>query len=189
MSVLVTAVRPTLEEYPVYCGRMLSHSVVSHSLQPHGLWPARLFCPWDFPGKNTGVGCHFLLQCVKVKSPSRVRLFVTPWTAAYQAPLSMGFSRQEYWSGVPGAIYRVVREDLPYKWHLHHLYLSLSHFPSWLRLYVICFFVLLLLPLGPELHGGRDLVIVTAGTPGPRTVCGTRGRSIIICWIDGYRDG
>ena len=32
---------------------------------------------------------------------SRVRLFVTPWTAAYQAPPSMGFSRQEYWSGLP----------------------------------------------------------------------------------------
>ena len=38
---------------------------------------------------------------VKVKSLSRVRLFTTPWAAAYQAPLSMGFSRQEYWSGVP----------------------------------------------------------------------------------------
>ena len=38
---------------------------------------------------------------VKVKSLSRIRLLVTPWTAAYQAPLSMGFSRQEYWSGVP----------------------------------------------------------------------------------------
>ena len=38
---------------------------------------------------------------VKVKSLSHVWLFVTPWTAAYQAPLSMGFSRQEYWSGVP----------------------------------------------------------------------------------------
>ena len=36
-----------------------------------------------------------------VKSLSRVRLLATPWTAAYQAPLSMGFSRQEYWSGVP----------------------------------------------------------------------------------------
>ena len=36
-----------------------------------------------------------------VQSLSRVRLLVTPWTAAYQAPLSMGFSRQEYWSGVP----------------------------------------------------------------------------------------
>ena len=38
---------------------------------------------------------------VKVKSLSCVRLFATPWTAAYQAPPSMGFSRQEYWSGVP----------------------------------------------------------------------------------------
>ena len=38
---------------------------------------------------------------VKVKSLSRVRLLTTPWTAAHQAPLSLGFSRQEYWSGVP----------------------------------------------------------------------------------------
>ena len=38
---------------------------------------------------------------VKVKSLSYVRLFTTPWTAAYQAPPSMGFSRQEYWSGMP----------------------------------------------------------------------------------------
>ena len=67
-------------------------------------WQAtRLPHPWDFPGKNTGVGCHFLLQCmkVKVKSLSRVRLLAISWAAAYQAPLSMGFSRQESWSGVP----------------------------------------------------------------------------------------
>ena len=38
---------------------------------------------------------------VKVKSLSSVRLLTTPWTPAHQAPLSMGFSRQEYWSGVP----------------------------------------------------------------------------------------
>ena len=38
---------------------------------------------------------------VKVKSLSRVQLSATPWTAAYQAPLPMGFSRQEYWNGVP----------------------------------------------------------------------------------------
>ena len=42
--------------------------------------------------------CHHLK--VKVKSLSRVRLFVTPWTVAYHTPLSMGFSRQEYWSGL-----------------------------------------------------------------------------------------
>ena len=113
----------------------------------------RLPRPWDSPGKNTGVGCHFLRQCMKVKSESEVaqscptlcdpidgsplgspdpgilqartlewvaisfssagkrkmkvkllchvRLLVTPWTAAYQAPPPMGFSRQEYWSGLP----------------------------------------------------------------------------------------
>ena len=59
--------------------------------------------PWDSPGKNTGVGCHFLLQCmkVKVKPLSHVRLLATRWTTAYQAPLSKGFSRQEYWNGLP----------------------------------------------------------------------------------------
>ena len=76
---------------------------MSNSVRPHGLPPTRLLRPWDSPGKNTGVGCHFLLQCmkVKVKSNSRVRLLATPWTPAYQAPPSMGFSRQEYWSGAP----------------------------------------------------------------------------------------
>ena len=126
---------------------------MSDSVWPHRRQPTRLRHPWDSPGKNTGVGCHFLLQrmkvktesevtescptlsectdCsplgspipgitkartlewvaisfsnawkwkVKMKSLSRVRLFATPWTAAYQTPLSMGFCRQEYWSGVP----------------------------------------------------------------------------------------
>ena len=41
---------------------MLSCSFVSNSLQAHGQQPARLLCPWDLPGKNTGVGCHFLLK-------------------------------------------------------------------------------------------------------------------------------
>ena len=40
---------------------------------PIDVWqPTRLLCPWDSPGKNTGVGCHFLLQCMKVKSESEV---------------------------------------------------------------------------------------------------------------------
>ena len=47
---------------------------------------------------------------MKVKSLSRVRLFATPWTVAYQAPPSMGFSRQGYWSGLPFPS----PEDLPY---------------------------------------------------------------------------
>ena len=41
---------------------MRAHSVASDSVRPHGLWPARLLCSWDFPGRNIGVGCHFLLQ-------------------------------------------------------------------------------------------------------------------------------
>ena len=42
--------------------RMKSEVLVAQSLQPHGLGLTRLFCPWDSPGKNIGVGCHFLLQ-------------------------------------------------------------------------------------------------------------------------------
>ena len=42
------------------------------SVQPHGRQPTRLLCPWDSQGKNTGVGCHFFLQCMKVKSESEV---------------------------------------------------------------------------------------------------------------------
>ena len=113
--------------------RKWSHSVVSDSLRPHELQPTRVLCLRDFPGKNTGVGCHFFLQGifptqgsnsrspalrsdalpselpgkprwfqkVKVKSLSRVRLFAIRWTVAYQPPSSMGFSTQEYWSGLP----------------------------------------------------------------------------------------
>ena len=47
-------------------------SVMSDSVRPHGLQPTRLLRPWDSPGKNTGVGCHFLLQCMKVESKSEV---------------------------------------------------------------------------------------------------------------------
>ena len=45
---------------------------MSDSVRPHGLQPTRLLRLWDSPGKNTGVGCHFLLQCMKVESESEV---------------------------------------------------------------------------------------------------------------------
>ena len=51
---------------------LLSRSVVSDSVQAHRWQPTRLCHPWDSPGKNTGVGCHFCLQCRKVKSESEV---------------------------------------------------------------------------------------------------------------------
>ena len=47
-------------------------SVVSNSVRPQRRQPTRLPRPWDSPGKNTGVGCHFPLQCMKVKSESEV---------------------------------------------------------------------------------------------------------------------
>ena len=130
------------------------------TLGPQRRHPTRLPRPWDSPGKNTGVGCHFLLQCLKVKSESdvaqscpipsnpmfcslpgssvhgifqakvlewgaiaklsfivpliitywmsacvlshfsHVQLCVTLGTVPCQVPLSMGFSRQEYWNGL-----------------------------------------------------------------------------------------
>ena len=97
----------------MYFGKALSlAAAAAKSLQscptlcdPHRRQPTKLSHPWDSPGKNTEVGCHFLLQCmkgkVKVNFLSRVQLCATPWTAAHQAPPSMGFSRREYWSGLP----------------------------------------------------------------------------------------
>ena len=46
-------------EESAYAGLVVK--LLSH-LPPHGLWPTRLLCPWDFPGKNAGVGCHLLHQ-------------------------------------------------------------------------------------------------------------------------------
>ena len=80
---------------------------MSSSLPPSGLQPTRLLCPWDSPGKNNGVGYHFLLHGIfptqgsnphllylscwfsSVQSLSCVQLFATPWTAAHQASLSI----------------------------------------------------------------------------------------------------
>ena len=113
---------------------------MSNSVRPHRRQPTRLPHPWDSPGKNTGVGCHFLLQCVKVKSLSRVRLFATPWMAAYQAPPPMGFSRQEHWSGVP-LPQNSTTYNLKIVWHIslpilftfswqYPFWIPLSHFKS-----------------------------------------------------------
>ena len=51
---------------------LLSHFICVRLCVTHRQQPTRLPCPWDSPGKNTGVGCHFLLQCMKVKSDSEV---------------------------------------------------------------------------------------------------------------------
>ena len=89
---LAAAAAKSLQSYPTLCDPIDGSppgSSVSGILQARTLeWVAISFSnAWKWK--------------VKVKSPSRVWLLSTPWTAAYQAPPSMGFSRQEYWSGLP----------------------------------------------------------------------------------------
>ena len=70
---------------------------MSGSVWPHRRKPTRLPSPWNSLGKNTGVGCHFLLQCMKVKSESEV----AQSSPTLSDPMDCRFSRQKYWSGVP----------------------------------------------------------------------------------------
>ena len=69
-------------------------------MRPHRRQPTRLPRPWDSPGKNTGVGCHFLLQCVQVKSESEVvqssLILSDPMDCSLPGSSVQGFSRQEY---------------------------------------------------------------------------------------------
>lgn len=62
------------------CVYVISLSVVFNSLSPHGLQPARLFCPWNFTGKNPGAGCHFLLKGISSQGRSTFQgLFLSIW--------------------------------------------------------------------------------------------------------------
>ena len=90
MSVPNSQSVPTrLPQCPCICSpslRLLSGSVLcvcaqllscTQPLQPHGMQPARLLCPWSFPSKSTGVGCHFLFQGVFPTQQSNPHLFIT----------------------------------------------------------------------------------------------------------------
>ena len=74
-------------------------------MRPHRRQPTRFPHPWDSPGKNTGAGCHFLLQCMKVKSESEVAqscpTLSDPMDCNPPGSSVHGVSRQEHWSGVP----------------------------------------------------------------------------------------
>ena len=93
----------------VFCSTVVSFSPAAAAkslqscptLRPHRRQPARLLRPWDSPGKNTGVGAISFSNACMLSCFSRVRLYVTLWTGAHQAPLSTGFTRQEHWSGLP----------------------------------------------------------------------------------------
>ena len=81
---------------------------MSDSVRPQRRQPTRLPRPWDSPGKNTGVGCHFLLQCMKVKCQSEVVQSCPTQRPHGLQPTRLlrpwDFSRQEHWSGVPDFI-------------------------------------------------------------------------------------
>ena len=74
---------------------VLSCSVEFNSLWPHGLQPARLLCPWDSPGKNTAVGCHFLLQGIFSNQGSNPHLLhLLHWQADHLQLSHLGSLRQ-----------------------------------------------------------------------------------------------
>ena len=101
---------------------LLSHSVVPDSLRPHGTVAHQFLCPWDSPGKNTGVGCHFLLQGdlpnsgMEAESPASPALaggFFT--TDPSQADIPPGILELEFLSVFSGAIFpcTLSREQQP----------------------------------------------------------------------------
>ena len=89
---------------------------MSDSVRPHRLQPMRLPHPWDSPGKNTGVGCHFLLQCMKVKSESEdVHSYVAAAKSLQSCPtLCDPIDCSPRGSPVPGILQaRTLRDDKP----------------------------------------------------------------------------
>ena len=78
---------------------------MSNSVWPHRWQPTRLPCPWDSPGKNTGVGCHFLLQCMQVKSESEVAqscpTLSDPMDCSLPGSSVHGIFQARVWSGLP----------------------------------------------------------------------------------------
>ena len=86
-------------------------------MRPCRRQPTRLSRPWDSPGNNIGVGCHFLPQCMKVKSESEVAqscpTLATPWTAAYQAPPPWDFPGKSTGVGCHLDVYTLPIPHLP----------------------------------------------------------------------------
>ena len=89
---------------------------MSDSVRPHRRQPTRLHHPRDSPGKNTGVGCHFLLQCMKVKSESEVAqsclTHSDPMDCSLPGSSIHGIFQQEYWSGVTLPSPKVNQEEI-----------------------------------------------------------------------------
>ena len=88
-----------------------SCSVVSDSWQPHGLQPTRLLRPWDFPGKNTGMGCHCLFLCSLSEHVFCCAL-LTLWCACVNEWHALGEASKESCSAVPGWSYMAYGRNL-----------------------------------------------------------------------------
>ena len=115
---------------------------MSDSVWPHRQQPPGSPVPGILQARTLEwVAISFSNACrwkVKVKSFSRVRLLATPWTSAYQAPPSMGFSRQEYWSGVPLPSPIFKHTSLKYHYYCYlrvNTVLSMSSNPIQLAMY------------------------------------------------------
>ena len=87
--------------------------------------PTKLPCPWDSPGNNTGVGCHFLLQCMKVKSESEVAqscpTLRNPMDCSLPGTSVHGIFRQDHWSALPlpslcSLVNNIQMPLTPYRW-------------------------------------------------------------------------
>ena len=98
---------------------------MSDSERPHRRQPTRLRCPWDPPGKNTGVGCHCLLQCVKVKSESEVAqscpTVSDPVDCTLPGPSIHGIFQARVLEGVPLPSPHIVYSTLNKHSFKHHL--------------------------------------------------------------------
>ena len=76
---VLTIDRPAVqgsESFSLFVASCSVTSVLSDSLQSHGPWPTRILCPWDSPGKNTGMGCYSLLQGIFPTQESNLYLFI-----------------------------------------------------------------------------------------------------------------
>ena len=132
--------------YTCICCCCCVASVVSDSVRPHRRKPTRLPRPWDSPGKNTGVGCHFLLQCMKVKSETEV---------AQSCPtLSDPMDRSPPGSSVHGIFQARVLEWGAIAFSMHMLLLT-SYFPFHFLLYICQLSSL----EGHKLHEDRDFIL------------------------------
>ena len=106
--------------------------VVSNSLQSQGLYPTRLLCPWDYPSKSTGVGCHFLLQKIFLTQGSKpcllclLHLQIDSLLLSHKgSPFFPDIFYVKYFQIFP------LYSHFHFWFHIHHFLTGLLHSPQW----------------------------------------------------------